>query len=161
MISRALLLAAATAALVAPVKGQAVFRVDTPMLGVDAPSLDLSPAIATRSFPAPHRVVVAPAAPTVPAADLSIRSPEELRTYRRQRTLGGGVLVAGAAALVAALFDWADGDAFGMSSGATAAFMGGTGLIFLGAEFRRVATQRIAQAEARRDGTAETGDGNR
>lgn len=84
-----------------------------------------------------------------------------MATYQRQRTFGGGVVAAGAAALVAALFDWGSSDAFGMSTGASAALIGGTGLMFLGAEFRRVATQRIAQAEARRDRTAATGSGNR
>ena len=161
MVLRALLLVAVTATLAVPATAQAVPRMDTPMTDVDPPRLDFSPSVASRAFLAPPRPVVVPIPPTAPAADSRTRLRDELRAYQRQRTIGSGVLVAGATALVAALFDWGNGDSVGMSTGATAALMGGTGLMFLGAEFRRVATQRIARAEERRDRAAATGSGNR
>lgn len=161
MIQRALLLVTVTAALAGPAAAQTAHRDHVAAPDVDAPRLDLAPSLATRSFVAPPRVTVVPTPPTDPAIDVLTGLEDELRTYRRQRTLGGGVVAAGAAAFAAALFDWGSRDAFGMSTGAAAAFMAGTGLVFLGAELHRVATQRIARAEARLDGIRDTGSGNR
>lgn len=78
---------------------------------------------------------------------LQLRIEEALQIHRRNRLLGNGLVAAGAAAVMGALVDWANGSELGMSPGATGAMLGGMSLVVWGADRHVAAREALRRAE--------------
>lgn len=83
----------------------------------------------------------------VPTPVLQLRIEEAMQSHHRNRTLGNGLVAAGAAAVVGALVSWVDRDRIGMGTAAAGAMIGGMSLVSWGADRHVAARDALRQAQ--------------
>ncbi len=120
-----------------------------PLLAVVASAaLALSSPLSGQALEPPPFSVHAPAPGPDTTLALELRVEEARQSYRHNRLLGNGLIVAGAAFVVGAMVDWAARDQLGMRPGATSVMVGGMSLVAWGADRRGIAGEALRRAEA-------------